>query len=82
MANISVRGIPDKTYKHLQKLADVQGRSVNALIVQLLEDAVKQEELRRKQIRVLEDLQRLRFHMDMSQGDSDTVTMLHQDRSR
>ena len=80
MNTLHVRSIPDDLYQRLQKLARTRNRSLSAQVVELLSQAVEDEELRLKQVSTLASIRRRRFvPPDKSPT---TLDLLHEDRNR
>jgi len=48
MANLTIKDLPDRLHKELKKLAEREGRSLNAQLVRSLQDGLAMEERRRK----------------------------------
>lgn len=79
MATLYVRGIPDAVYEHVQKIAQAQGRSLSAFVLQVLEQAVEEEKLRQVRAETLSSIRRRRRPLPASAPDS--VEMVRQIRS-
>jgi hypothetical protein len=80
MATLYVREIPDKLYKQAQKIALLQGRSLSAYVLVMLEEAVEAEQHRRNNAKVLDRIRRRR--RPLPEGAPDSVAMTHQRRSQ
>ena len=48
MASITVKGIPDSVHKQLREEAARKGRSLNSLVIDLLEQSAEESERRRR----------------------------------
>jgi plasmid stability protein len=48
MANLTIKDLPDRLHKELKKLAEREGRSLNAQLVRSLQDGLAMEERRRR----------------------------------
>lgn len=80
MPTLHVRSVPEALYLRLQDLAQEQSRSLSAEVVILLEDALRDEEFRRRQASALQAIRRRRFSPPDALGDS--TLLLRQDRER
>jgi hypothetical protein len=80
MATLYVREIPDKLYKQAQKIALLQGRSLSAYVLLMLEEAVEAEQHRRNNAKVLSRIRRRR--RPLPEGAPDSVSMTRQLRSQ
>ena len=49
MAILHVRNVPQNLYKRIQSLAKVRNRSLSSEVIILLQDALRQERMRRSQ---------------------------------
>jgi antitoxin FitA len=58
MATLYVREMPDKLYKRLQRLAESQNRSITAQVIAIVEEAVAEDDERRKQRELLNAMRR------------------------
>jgi plasmid stability protein len=56
MAVLHVRDISDALYRRMQKIAKEHGRSLSAEVIALLEQAVRQEDVRRRQAKLLKTI--------------------------
>ena len=61
MAILHVREIPDALYKRLQKMARAHGRTLSAEVIALLEQAVRDDEMRRQQAKLLKRIRQNRW---------------------
>ncbi|HZQ08551.1 MAG TPA: hypothetical protein VFD70_18360 [Anaerolineae bacterium] len=82
MAILHVRNVPDKIYADIQTLAAERNRSVSAEVITLLQEALRQEQLRRKQAALLADIRRRRYVYPKQKRVPDSVTLLREDRAR
>jgi hypothetical protein len=80
MPTLYVRHIPDRIYQQAQKIATSQGRSLSAYIVTVLEEAVKDEELRRTRSKALVRIRRRRRPLPANAPDS--VALIKQIRDK
>ena len=53
MAVLHVRDVPDALYKRMQKIARSHGRTLSAEVIALFEHAIRQDDLRREQAKIL-----------------------------
>lgn len=58
MAVLHVRDIPDVLYRQVQKMAQARGRSLSAEVIDLLEEAARQEAARRRHARLMAQMRR------------------------
>jgi plasmid stability protein len=79
MATLHVRGVPENLYERVRNLAAARQRSLSAEIVQLLEQALIDEDLRSEQSALLESIRRHRY---APPEDMNSVAMLREDRRR
>jgi plasmid stability protein len=79
MATIHVRGVPEELYEQVRSLAAASQRSLSAEIIQLLEQALADEIVRKEQPALLESIRRRRY--TPPEGMS-SVVMLREDRQR
>ena len=79
MATIHVRGVPEELYEQVRSLAAASQRSLSAEIIQLLEQALADEIVRKEQSALLESIRRRRY--TPPEGMS-SVAMLREDRQR
>lgn len=80
MNTLHVRSIPDDLYDRLQQLAKMQNRSLSAQVVEMLSQALEEEELRLKQTAILTSIRRRRFSPPAQAPNS--LEFLHEDRNR
>ncbi len=79
MATLHVRGIPDELYERVRNLAASKQRSLSAEIIELLEQALADEDLRAEQSALLKSI---RQHLYVPPEDMNSLEMLREDRRR
>jgi plasmid stability protein len=77
-----VRNVPDDLYARIQQLASNQNRSMSAQVVQLLDQALRAEEARQSQARILAGIRRRRVAYAKNPSAPDSVALLREDRRR
>lgn len=82
MATLHVRNVPEKLYKRIQKLAEAENRSLTAEVIQLLVQGLQAHEVRRDTMAVIERIRQRARKMDLPEGWTDSVELIHEDRSR
>jgi plasmid stability protein len=82
MATLHVRKVPDDLYAELQALAESSNRSLSAEIIVLLKEALRQEQGRRDQLKLLANIRRRRYTYPKQKGVPDSVVLLREDRAR
>lgn len=80
MTTLRVRDVPEELYEKIQALARSANRSVSAEVVTLLDQAVRAEELRRRQGEILASIRRRRAAP--TAGTPNAVELLREDRAR
>jgi hypothetical protein len=80
MNTLHVRSIPEELYRKLIEIARMRNRSLSAQVVEMLMQSVKDEELRTRQVEVLEGIRRRRFSPPASAAS--TTDLLREDRNR
>lgn len=80
MNTLHVRSVPDDLYARLQQLAQARNRSLSAQVITLLEQAIENEERRKKQAKALASIQRRRFKAPRNAPSS--LELLREDRAR
>jgi len=81
MANVTIRNIPQGTYKRLQARAEERGRSLNAEVLNILADEDNWDIRRRQITRVLPSLRRLRGKIAREYPKApDSVDLIRADR--
>lgn len=81
MATLHVRNIPDELHDQIRILASSQKRSLSAEVVNLLEHALQDEEIRASQQALLTTISRRRSRR-VSKKAPDSVVLLREDRNR
>jgi antitoxin FitA len=79
VATLHVRGVPDELYERVRNLAASNQRSLSAEIIELLEQALADEDLRAEQSALLESI---RQHRYVFPEDMNSLAMLREDRRR
>lgn len=82
MAILHVRNIPDELYGKLQELAQARNRSLSAEVIVLLQEALRREQVRQQQAKLLADIRRRRYTYPKNQRVPDSVSLLREDRAR
>ena len=77
---LHVRGVPEDVYRRLKHMAETRNRSLSAQVVEMLSQALEEEELRLKQADALNSIRRRRFVPPAKSPTS--LELLHEDRSR
>ena len=80
MNTLHVRSIPDDLYQRLQQLAKTRNRSLSAQVVEMLSQALEDEELQLKQAALLTSIRRRRFTPPVKSPTS--LELLREDRKR
>ncbi len=80
MNTLHVRSVPDDLYRRLQDLAKSRNRSLSAEVVEILSQAIEDEELRLKQTTILKSIRRRRFTPPEKSPTS--LDLLRKDRNR
>jgi plasmid stability protein len=80
MPTLHIRSVPEDLYERVQKLAQTRSRSLSAQVVELLYEALKEEEQRREQSKALGAIRRRRF--TPAPGTPDSTKLLREDRVR
>lgn len=70
MATLYVREIPDSLYQQARKIANAQGRSLSAYIVEILQQAIDEEKIRRVRSNALASIRRRRRPLPAKAPDS------------
>jgi hypothetical protein len=78
MPTLYVREVPEKVYGEVQRIAQEQGRSLNAYVITLLEQAIDEEKRRRQSAEALERI--LRRRRLLPPGAPDSVEMIRRMR--
>ena len=77
MANLTIKKLPDPVYRQLKKYARMQGRSLNAQVIHILQSDLSERERFDKMRRSNTDLERLRAALP-PMGDS--TPLIREDR--
>lgn len=77
--NITLKNVPPKVHKALKRAAKEQGRSLNAQIIQTLEDEAAELERRKRSANWRKELER--FRKSLPRMD-DSTPLIRQDRER
>ena len=80
MSTLHIRSVPEDLFERVQKLAQAHSRSLSAQVVEMLYDALAEEERRSVQGKALSAIRRRRFAPWMHVPDSDQL--LREDRQR
>ena len=81
MATLHVRNIPDELHDQIRILASARKRSLSAEVVNLLERALQDEEIRASQQALLTTISRRRGRQ-VGNKAHDSVVLLREDRNR
>ena len=81
MAILHVRNVPEDLYQRLQELATERKRSLSAEVILLLAQAIREEQARRDQAKLLSEIRRRRRAYPTSKAFN-SVKMLREDRAR
>lgn len=79
MATLHVRNIPDKLYKRIQKLAGTENRSVTAVVIQLLSQALHAREARRTAAAAIDRIRARANEVELPCDWTDAVTLIRED---
>jgi antitoxin FitA len=80
MHTLHIRSVPEDLYERVQRLAQDRSRSLSAQVVELLYNALADEEQRRMQGKTLDAIRRRRFASGA--GTPDSASLLREDRLR
>jgi hypothetical protein len=78
VATLYVREIPDSLYRQAQQIAVAEGRSLSSYIVTVLEQAVEDDKVRQRRLKVLSSARRRR--RPLPKGLPDSAAMIRQIR--
>ena len=81
MASITIRDIPDELFERFKEIAKEDRRSVNAEVIEILDQTVQYRNLRAQRLRALDELAMIRASQPPSK-EEDTLAMLREDRQR
>ncbi|MGH8191930.1 MAG: FitA-like ribbon-helix-helix domain-containing protein [Rhodanobacteraceae bacterium] len=82
MPTLHVRNVPDKLYRHIQKIAEDEGRSLTAEVVQLLDHGIRATESRRGAAALLKRIGKRAQAVDLPHGWNDSSALIREDRGR
>lgn len=82
MPTLHVRNVPEKLYKRIQRLAEVENRSVTTEVIQLLGQGLRAREARRGAAAVIERVRQRARKLELPRGWVDSVELIREDRSR
>jgi plasmid stability protein len=77
---LHVRSVPEELYQRLQQLAKRRNRSLSAQVVEMLGQALAEEDLRVQQTAALTSIRRRRF--TPADKSVSSLDLLHEDRQR
>lgn len=79
MATLRVRNFPDPLYDRVQKIAEANGRSLDAEVIEILRRALQENPPSGE---VLEKIRRRRSFNPSAAGAPDSSTLMRKDRDR
>ena len=79
MPTLYVREIPEQVYQTAQRIAQEQGRSLSAYVITVLEQAIEDEQVRRRSAKALANIRRRR--RPLPPGAPDSVEMIRRMRN-
>lgn len=79
MPTLYVRNVPDELHRRVRKRASRKHRSMGTEVIELLEEALKSDDIREQRARALKDIARRRRALPMS---SDSLELLREERDR
>lgn len=80
MVNITIRDIPDEIYERFNKLAEREGRSLNAEIIVAMEWLMAQDALHQQRTQALQRI--ITRRRQIPPTDVDSVELLREDRAK
>lgn len=80
MSTLHVHNFPENLYARIQAVAGEQGRSLDAEVIALLDQALKEREQRENQKEILASMRHHRFKP--AAGTPDSETLIQEDRER
>ncbi|MCA9450154.1 MAG: hypothetical protein KC931_23735 [Candidatus Omnitrophica bacterium] len=80
MSSFHIQDVPQELHQRIQELANQANRSVDSEVVDLLKQAVRDVDFRRKQKEVLAGLRQSRFSPGVQSPNS--LDLLREDRNR
>lgn len=82
MPTLHVRNVPEELYTQLQQVAEKENRSLTAEVIALLEDAIRQRQLRQSAGEILQRVRRRSQKVKLPKGWVDSVELIREDRRR
>jgi plasmid stability protein len=82
MATLAVSNVPDDLYERLRRLAQAEQREVGEEVVRLLDLALRLEQTKPPQDRLLEEIAASRSFVPAEHGLPDSLALLREDRAR
>jgi len=79
MANLTIKKLPDPVYRQLKKYARIQGRSLNAQVIHILQSDLSEREKFEKMRQSNKELERLIASLPPM---SDSTPLIREDRDR
>jgi len=79
MANLTIKKLPDPIYRQLKKHARIQGRSLNAQVIHILQSDLSEREKFEKMRQSSKDLERFIASLPPM---SDSTPLIREDRDR
>jgi len=80
MPTLHVRSVPEDLYQQIQRLAEARSRSLSAQVVNMLTQALEEEQNRKAQAKTLASIRRRRFSAPKKAPSS--LELLREDRKR
>lgn len=82
MATLHVRNVPEKLYKRIQKLAQIENRSITAEVIQLLAQGLQAHEVRQDKVAIIERICQRTRKMELPGDWTDSTELIAKDPSR
>ncbi|MBS0569783.1 MAG: hypothetical protein JSS28_04200 [Proteobacteria bacterium] len=82
MPTLHVRNVPETLYRRIQKIADDEGRSLTAEVVQLLDHGIRARQARGEVAAVLERVGKQARAIALPAGWKDAATLVRAGRRR
>lgn len=82
MTTLYVRNFPEELHDKLKKLAKKSHRSIGAEITLLVEEALKAEALKARSLEALDRIRERRRSYVVTGKETDSLTLLREDRDR
>jgi plasmid stability protein len=79
MANLTIKDLPDPLYRQLKKYARMQGRSLNAQMIHILQSDLSERE---RLVKMRQSNERLERFVDSLPPMDDSTALIRQDRDR